>query len=462
MKKLLTFGLALLALAGCGGGGGGTGSVPGGAHVTAYATDSINDDYDHVWVKLHKVELVGDSGRAIVFEDATGRDVDLKSLRDGTGPKFSVLDSASVAAGTYKQIDVTLANSATLFARGSTSGVAREFDDRYDHPVEGTKSLLTMNAPGLVVAGKTNVVVDFDLAQWLVQANGRISALLVRSSGNGLNDDNRHVDDDFGGQISALSGTAPNFSFTLLRGNGRHFSVKTSASTRIFNENGAANPQLAAGQKVEVTGSMVAGIFLAAAIKIESGSGGGGGGAGEDPHKIKGATSALSAATGEFTIAVELARGFTPTSTSYRVKTTASTRFLSDTGATISQAQFFTDLAAAGKAEVEGIASSDGTFRPVKVKIENENDASEAELKGPITSISASGFVMTVQSWENVSLSGGESITVSFRNGTQFRLGNNFVSQATFMNAMSTGSLVEVKGALSGSSLTAIRVKDED
>lgn len=457
MKKLIAFGLALLAIVGCGGGGGG-GSVPGGAQVTAYATDSFTDDFDHVWVKLYKVDLVGDTQRFTVFEDAAGRDVDLKSLRDATGQKYSFLDAAAVSAGTYKQVDVSLDKTATLFAKGSTTGTTRQFDDRFNDPSDPTKSRLVMNAPGLVVAGKVNVIVDFDLATWLIQPNGRINAFLKRGLGSGLDDKDRHVDDDFGGRVSGLAGTSPNFTFTLVRGNGRNFTVKTDSNTRIFNENGAANPQLANTQHVEVSGSLVAGVFLATAIRIE----GSGGGSSEDPHKIKGATSSLDEANGQFDIRVDFARGFTPTTTTYRVKTSATSRFLSDTGATLTKSEFFTLLTAAKKAEVEGTANNDGTFNAVKVKVEDENDQSEAELKGPITAMGADGFTMTVQSWENVSLSGGESITVNFTGSTQFRLGRNFVSKATFLAAIGQGSKVEVKGSLRGSTLTAVRVKDED
>lgn len=459
MKKQLAIAFAvlllMLALIGCGGGGSSAGGGAGGAQVSAFATDSINDDFDHVWVKLFKLELVGDTQKFTVFEDAAGRDVDLKSLRDATGPKFSFLDAASIPAGTYKQVNVTLAKDATLFPKGSTTGQVKQFDDKFNSPEAG-KSLLVMNAPGLVVAGKVNIVVDFDLATWILQANGRVNAFLKRHNGTGLDDKDRHVDDDFGGRVSALSGTAPNFTFTLIRGNGRHFTVRTDSTTRIFNRSGATNPQLANNLKVEASGAFVAGVLLATSIKIEDDN------TSEDPHKIKGTTSNLDPTGGELDVLIKRAFGFTPSQSTYRVKTTASTRFLSNTGVTLTKAEFFSALATSNSVEAEGTATTGGVFNALKLKLENENDANEAELTGPITAMGANGFTIRVQLWENVSLQGGESIDVTFRANTQFRLGNNFVDKATFLAAVGVGSKVEVKGSLSGTTLSAIRVKDED
>lgn len=447
--------LLVLSMLGCGGGGSASGGGAGSAQISAFATDSINDDFDHVWVKLYKLELVGDTQKFTVFEDAAGRDVDLKSLRDLTGPKFSFLDTASVPAGTYKQVNVTLAKDVVLFPKGSTTGQTKQFDDRFDSSEPG-KSLLVMNAPGLIVAGKVDVVVDFDLATWILQANGRVNAFLKRHNGQGLGDEHRHVHEDFHGSISGLAGAAPSFTFTLSRGNGRNLTVQTDASTNIYKRSGADNPQLANGQRVEVAGAFVAGVLIASSIKIEDGS------ETEDPHKIKGTASNIDVPAGAFDVLIGRAFGFSPTQQTYRVTTSATTRFLSDTGAVLTKDEFFGLLANGARVEAEGTAGDGGVFAAKKVKLETENESHEAEIKGPITAMNAAGFTMTVQRWENVSLSGGESIAVTFAPNATFRLGRNTVTQAQFLAGISVGTKVEVKGSLSGTTLTAIRAKDDN
>lgn len=456
MRKLFALFVALLVMAGCGGGGAAAGG--GNAQVTAFASDSVNDDFDHVWVKLFKVEVVGDSQRFTVLEDAAGRDVDLKTLHDATGPKFSFLDTASVPVGTYKQVNVTLGKTVTLFPKGSATGTDKQFDDRFNDPNDPAKSLLVMPAPGLVVAGKVDIVVDFDLATWLIQANGRINGFIKHGGENGLGDHHRHVDDDFDGKISSLSGTDPNFTFTLSRGPRHVLTVQTDATTEIRNSDGSPNPQLANGQEVEVRGAVVAGVLMATAIKIKIGDDDQ-----EDANKIVGSASNLDATAGAFDLLVARAFGFIPDATTYRVTTTASTRYLSDAGAVITQAEFFAQLAVSPRVEAEGTASAGGHFVAAKLKLEGADDGvgdhHAVEVKGPIVSIGATSFTMTVRDWHGSSLRDGETLTVNVDTHTLFGPRDHPVDKATFFASVTVGSVVEVEGLLRDHTVTAARVK---
>jgi hypothetical protein len=100
-------------------------------------------------------------------------------------------------------------------------------------------------------------------------------------------------------------------------------------------------------------------------------------------------------------------------------------------------------------------------FDAVKLKLENENE-NEAEVKGPISTITADGLTMSAQSWFGASLTQGQVITVKVTGSTQFRLGNSTVNRTQFFAGVSTGTIVEAKGSLTGSALTAIRLKDDD
>ncbi|MEQ1822889.1 MAG: DUF5666 domain-containing protein [Fimbriimonadaceae bacterium] len=448
MKKLLGLLAAIMLLAGCGGGGG-AGAI-GGATVNTFATDSVNDDFSHVWVKIHKIEIVG-ANRATLFEDTSGKEIDLKTLRDAIGAKYALMDSSSVTPGAYNQVLVTLDRDLSVVPTGTTTAQTKQFSDDHNSATAGM-SELKLALTGFNASGKSDLVIDFDLANWNAQPDGKIKANLRRGDDTGLENENRHVEDDFGGRVQGIAGTSPNFTFTLVRGNGRNFTVKTDPTTKIFNQNGAPNPVLTNALHVEVSGAFVGGMLIARAIKIENED------RDDDPHKIKGLGTSSG---GVISVKVRLAVGFTPDSTTYTVNTTASTRYLSDAGVSMTRDEFIAAMASSTEIEVEGTARSGGVFDAVKLKLENENE-NEAEIKGPISAITADGLTMSAQSWFGASLTQGQAITVKVTGSTQFRLGNSVVSKAQFFAGVSAGTIVEAKGALTGSTLTAVRLKDDD
>ncbi len=448
MKKILGFVAALALLAGCGGGGGSP--VSAAAIINTFATDSINDDFSQVWVKIHKIEIVGTT-RATLFDDAAGKIINLKTLRDAIGAKYSLMDSAGASPGAYTQAVVTLDRELSLVPKGSTTAQAKQFSDDHNSATAGM-SELKLALAGFNAIGTKNLVLDFDLANWNVQPDGKVRAELRRGDDSGLGDERRHVGDDFGGRIQALAGTAPNFAFTLLRGNGRHFSVKTDSATRVFNQNGAANPVLVNALHVEVSGAFVGGVLLASVIKIENED------RDDDPHKIKGVGTESA---GVISVAVRMAFGFTPDRTTYTVNTNASTRYLSNAGVPMTRATFIAAMVSAAEIEVEGTALAGGLFNAVKLKLEDE-DENEAEVKGPITAITANGLTMSARSWFGASLTLNQTVTVNVSGATEFRLNSDSVTREQFFAGVAVGTTVETKGSMNGAVMTAIRVKDDD
>lgn len=452
--KTLLLGAALAIMAGCGGGGGGSIGGPGQASMATFAADSVNDDFDHVWVTIHKVSAHG-ADDAVLMDDSAGRLVDLKTLHDASGARYILLDDRSIKAGDYDSVRVELDEDVMLVPKGSSSGTVHKFAE--DHA--GTAGRSVLNLPTrLTASGRGSVVIDFDLATWSLDGAGRVRANLRRGDGRGLEDRRRHEQEDFHGNIASLSGTSPNFTFTLTRG-AASLTVKTDATTKIFNNSGAPNPQLANGQRVELAGVFVAGSLLASRVKIEDE-------AGEDPQMAKGIASNLNATAGTLNLKVIHARGFVPDRTTYSVVTSAATRFQANTGAIVTQAEFFAALTALGtgaQVEVEGTVQG-GTFTAAKLKIENEHEANEAEIKGSVSALDANlgTLKVTVSSWEGVSLSVGASISVETVGATSYRLGNTAVDRAAFFAGIGVGSKVEAKGSLVGTTLTAIRLKTDN
>lgn len=450
MRKLFGFVAAIAILAGCGGGGGT--ALSGRAPMTTYITDSVNDDFSQVWVNIRKIEAVDDGVSTVLFEDSVGRTMDLKTLRDASGARYACVNSSDVPTGTYESVVVTLDKSLTLVPKGSTTPQTKDFASAHDIAGQPTRSRIVLPLGSLNVLGKTNMIVDFDLATWTVGADDKVSATLRRGGGEGVEDRNRHNHEDYGGRISALAGTSPNFTFTLLRGNGRNFDVQVNAQTNIFNENGASNPVLANAQHVEVHGAFVGGILIASRIKIENETGT------EDPHKLKG-PGTLEGNT--IKVQVRMAFGFTPDATTYTIIENASTKYLSNAGGILTRDQFLADMAGATEIEVEGTAGAGGQFTARKLKLENE-DHHEAEIKGPIMAITPGGLTMTAQFWEGASLTAGQAITVNTASATMYKLGNSTVDRATFFAGVGVGTIVEAKGTLTGTTLSAIRLKDDN
>ena len=253
---------ATVALAGCGGGA--TPSASGTGRATILITDSFREDFSQVWATIYRVELVAADGTAVtVFDDSTGKQIDLKTLRDATGARYAFLSSASVPAGTYTGVKVTVGPTMQLIKAGSTTGTPLTVDtalpkDGSGNPIIST----TFRTPKTLGPTATNVCIDFDLARFVLRGSNVIPAL-AEGTGEGLNDFRRHESDDYHGTVSGLTGTAPTLSFTLTQRDGTTVTVVTTASTALF---GAA---LANGTGVEVEGTLDTTTQNLVATKVE-------------------------------------------------------------------------------------------------------------------------------------------------------------------------------------------------
>lgn len=455
--RILTLLLGLLAvLVGCGGGG----STPGGAAgatVSSYATDSLDTDYSHVWVTVFKVTLEG-ANQIEVFNDPAGRLIDLKTLRDAAGARYEFLDDSSITPATYGAVRVELDEDLSLVPIGSTTAQARKFALVHGVPGSPGRSQLKISTPHIMIPGRNQLVLDFDLGSWNLDGTGRVLAILKRGNGQGLEDRRRHEAREYPGRVSNLTGVAPTQSFFLTRGQ-ISLAVRTDANTRIFNESGAPNPALANGVRVEVRGVFVAGVLLANAIKIDDE-------VGDHPQSIKGLASNLDETAGTLDVKVLRARGFVPDRETYGVTTSATTKFMSDGGAILTKAEFFAALAALGTnahVEAEGTVSG-GVFAADKLKVEDEGEHHGAEIKGAITAVDpvAGTLTMTVQRWEGIGFTTGQSVNVTTLPVTVYVLDHTRVPKAAFFAAIGVGTTVEAKGMYNGTTLTAFLLKKDD
>jgi hypothetical protein len=462
MKKLTVWMIGVIALlvAGCGGGGGG-GGLSGGVGI--FLTDDLNTGYDAVWVTLYKVELESVGGRTTVFDDPNGRVYNLRALNDGN-PRYAFLGKSSVPEGTYTGVRFTLDDDVRIVPAGSSTGNDRKFADQYLDPADATRAILhlTFDSPKQLGAGSSDLVCDFVLASWTENGTKIENCLVDDAPASGLDDGDRHDEDEFKGAISGLSGSSPNFTFRLNFPGGRSVPVATDSSTAIFNNNGSPSPQLANGKRVEVRGVWNPALqaVLARSVKIKNQ----GENDDDDPHEVKGVAVDVNAEAGTFDVELGFAEGFFPTEMFVHVTTSEATRYFSNGGLLITRAQFFEALSLGGlRVEAEGVWNSGtNTLAAVKVKLEDEDDELEAEAKGAPNTINAEAgtFRIQLREWEGFSSHVGAQINVVTHAGTHFRdiEGENITKEAFFAQ-LATAQEVKAEGRFQDGTITASQVR---
>lgn len=469
-RSSLLAALAALVVVGCGGGGGaaGGGGTPGPSEATVslFATDNMNDAYDHVWVTLYGVDVVNRAGQTInAFRDDAGRTVDLKALRDGSGNRFLFLANSRLSSGEYASARVSLGRSLSIVRAGSTTGESRTFATTANDPSNPARSLVTADFPAPIHLGAANrtLTLDFDLSRW--NDDGATVTPVVVNGPPVSDDSGRHESEDYHGQIAGLTGTTPTFRFNLVRG-ALSTPVVTDANTRIYNGNGAPNAILSPGGRVEVRGVFSASdqALKAATIKIESGVG-----SGEDPHQIKGAPSAINAAAGTFDASVRQAEGFLPSATSVHVVTGAPTLFFTNGGVRMTKDEFFAALATAPLVEVEGVYDPvSQTLTAAKAKLEDDHrggggDDRLVEVKGGASEINATSgrFTVTIVEYEGF-IPSGTTIAIQTNSATRFRDKRNELARDAFFAALPAARRVKVEGSLQAGAMIAKSARIED
>ena len=384
MKTIGVIGVLLgaFALAGCGGSGGTAGTT---GRAAVLLTDSPRDDYAHIWATIYHVELVPQTGSPVaLYDNAAGTQIDLRTLYDSSGQRFSFLGSAAIPAGTYTAINVTLAPTLQLFANGATTGTSVAVDSSVAKDSAGKAVITdTFHSPKTLGATTNSLIVDFNLAHFIIR-NSKVVPVVEDGGATGLNDPDRHNGGDYRGVVSGLTGTAPVLTFTLTSGGVTSsagttttttttstVTVVTSASTAIY---GAAT--LANGAQVAVTGTLDPTTQNLVATQIEVCPTVSAGSSGAPPDftspRASGSATALDATAGTFTLTVTDADGFTPGQTTVNVVTNSATQYYADGGVTETEAAFFTALATTPTAQVVGTyAAASNTLTATTLKVMN-------------------------------------------------------------------------------------------
>lgn len=354
MLCLLATAGTLTLLTGCGGKSGTSTTTGTSSRAAIYLTDNPREEFAHVWTTIYKVELVPQDGSAnvVVFDDPSGRQIDLKTLRDANGERYAFLSSAGVPEGTYTGASVTIGETLQLFKAGVAVGDPLTIDssiarDASGHPVVTA----TFKKPKTLGSTNENVVVDFNLAKFIIKGTNILPAL-GEGEGNGLHNAERHEKDEYHGTVSGLTGTEPNLSFTLTRRKGETVVVTTTAATALFGDT-----TLVDGAIVDVTGTLDPETQTITATQVttrdakntpkdES--------TGNCAPRVVGTASELNADAGTLTVTLDRAYGLAVQQTSVKVVFATGTKLRDDSGTTVTMADFFVALATTPEIAVEG------------------------------------------------------------------------------------------------------------
>ncbi len=457
-----------ISISGCGGGS----SVPGGssAAVSVFATDSFRDDYKQVWGTIFKAELLDSSNSAkTIFEDATGKTFNFSGLHDGSGSRYAFLSEVSLPAASYTRLRLTMSKTLSIVPTASNSAQSKEI--KGDAATDPNQVIVVVDLPApKTFSGGDEFAIDFDLANFSFDG-AKVVPSIKEGNKNGLDDLNRHEDEDSHGVISTLAGTAPTQTFELNLGEfGRLVKVRTSAQTSIFNRSGLPSPLLASGKRVEVRGvyDNVTKELLASSVKIEDSNGGGGH---DDANEAKGNVpqNTVNVSTGLFSITVSEVHGFITPGTSLPVAVTESTTYRNNGGVTRTKAEFFAEILANPRlVEVEGTFSTQtGIFTATKCKIDIDEDNNgdggnddSVEAKGPYGSsdVTAGTITFTVTEYEGWSFSGGTIVVTTDSNIVYQGNDNNTLTKSAYFTGL-PGKTVKVNGELVNGKILAKRLR---
>ena len=334
----------LVFVVGCGGGGGSSSLAPDNrsAEVAVFATDSFRDDYDQVWVTVHKVELADSAGSAqTVFSDDAGKVIELRALRDASGQKFELLGQGRVRPGAYSTARVTIGEFIAAVPRGADAAqdlpIANDIPrDAEGHPVIN----FTLASPRNLSGPGGSVVVDFDLANFVV-AGGNVRPALKEAVSQLLANPERQEPNHFEGIVSGLSVSGDYASFSLQLANGLTLPVRAGPESVIFNTDGATSPELADGQSAQIEGTFnLAGRFFGTSeIGINRINRDG-----DQRAIVVGAPLHTEPDAGRIRVRIVRVEGFIPRTRELTIQTQEHTVYLNRFGLIITRAEFFETL----------------------------------------------------------------------------------------------------------------------
>jgi|GEM_PF-2821019 len=384
--------LCLLLLAGCGGSGeGASSSAASNGTLAVFLTDGT-DQSEHVFVRLHRIELVAGSNSTVVFDDPAGTVVDVRSLRDEAGQRFLLVASDAVPRGQYASAVLTLGKAFSVFEKGSPKATEKEFDDSLDAGKGVVRLRVPFDAAIQVGMGRTDLVLDFDLAAWT--DNGAKTLPVVKPlRDKPAGDASRYAEHVYSGTIGTVNGRGLDVQFDL-RCHGGTIRVRCGGATHVALADGGQNPALKAGGRATVVGRFdpQSGQLVADSVTV-------GDGAGAAAAWLVGKPRNLDTGGGTFELEWRSVGGTPPAERSVKVSVGDGAVLRGPSGEKLERATFWEALAGAESVRVEGVASG-GSVAATTVRALASSVPPALFIEGPLSAKREAEWEVRVAGWD--------------------------------------------------------------
>jgi len=434
MKKL--FCLALIALtvllAACGGGSGSSNATNG--NVSLYVTDNLTQDYTEVWVTLHSVTTTDSNGQTVtLFADTTSTGV-VQNLRELAGVG-SLLNTQSLAAGTYTNFTVTLDNQIKLVDAGGVITTATF------NTTGNAQYTLTVTGAMTIAAGQnTAVALDFDLANFTYDAATNTVTAVVTYQDQTQTQNLTRTFAEMEGHVVSIA-DATHFVMSP-KHDGENVNVTLHEGVVIYKEHasttGTDTSALQVNDKVEVYGNYDAATLTieAVRIKVEDEN---------DSEHMQSAEGTVVSFDGTNLVMNIHEADFMPGADTLTVDITNAFFARGDSSM----------LSAGVRVEIEGTWDASGmVFTVAKVEIEGAprddhmddvHDDMYAEVHGTIDAIDGNLITVTVTKAEDADVMAGDTLTID-TTGAWFKEGD--------AACLTVGGSLEAKGSIDAGTMT--------
>jgi hypothetical protein len=248
--------LAAALMVGCGSNGGTSASdetAPATGSVVTFGADAPICDVESFIATITSATLVPQGGgtAATLVSSTAPATIDFGRLTDFT----NILSTASVAPGTYNQMQLTLTNPQLIALNTATSPPSPQSIQ----PVSLTATTFTIPiSPALVVAsGATSgLTFDFNLRKSVqVNGSGQVTGTVdpkITVTPNTLSGSTVGEADALYGVVQSVSTSANTFTLTVADGTGQTFTILTNSSTTFEGDGVTSLSELTANTFVEV------------------------------------------------------------------------------------------------------------------------------------------------------------------------------------------------------------------
>ncbi len=424
------------ALVACGGSDSDSFGVTGAGTVSVLITDNLSQNYNEVWVEVRSITATGQGGQTVtLFEDVTGRTYNLSQLVN----IGALIDTRSVAPGTYTLFDIELDNDITLVdPAGNTIDAVFGQTGKPAHTIAVDGNLVVDPARPVTLA------LDFDLANFTYDpATNTVTPVVVQKDPDALS----QAVATTRGAVQAING--PGRFVLTPAGSDAAITVNLHGNATVTNPgSGVIKPDtslLQPGMSVRVSGVYDADtLTITATSVVIDGS--------AAPvalrHEVEGYVTAVTGTIVELNIEEAT---FRPASNLLSI----------DVGNALFSKGSLDMLATGQELEIKG--DWDGsTFSAAVVEIEGaprntgsySYDDDYAEIEGIVTSATGDSVTLTVREYEHVSgISIGQSVTID-RSGAWYKHGD--------ASCLAPGMEIEIKGAFTANAMTASVIEYED